>query len=180
MDQNQLFINIRRNQATRVLKRYAVERTNKRRKVHEGQFITLPIALVDNQDFRNGLMAQGRFRTYLFLRRYVMRAFSIGDKVGVFENYWMNGELAVSMTIEKIAERLNLPKSTVSDHIRQLENDGVIVIERVSPEESMDGIEHTVFILGSCINGIEHWYIDEVFAPKAGGGKNSKPRRDKE
>ena len=44
----------------------------------------------------------------------------------------MNGELAVSMKLDKIAKDLGLSKSTASDHIRQLENDGIITVDEVS------------------------------------------------
>ena len=79
-----------------------------------------------------------------------------------------NGELAVSMKLDKIAKDLVLPKSTVSDHIRQLENDGIITVDEVSASEAPDGKAHLVFILGTGVNGSEEWLIDNVF----NGSKN--------
>ena len=80
----------------------------------------------------------------------------------------MKGELAVSMKLDKIAKDLRLSKSTVSDHIRQLENDGIITVDEVSASEAPDGKAHLVFILGTCVNGQEKWLIDDVF----NGSKN--------
>jgi len=72
------------------------------------------------------------------------------------------------MKLEKIAKDLGLSKSTVSDHIRQLEKDGIITVDEVSASEAPDGKAHLVFILGTCVNGQEKWLIDDVF----NGSKN--------
>ena len=72
------------------------------------------------------------------------------------------------MKLEKIAKDLGLPKSTVSDHIRQLEKDGIITVDEVPSSEAPDGKAHLVFILGTCVNGNEEWLIDNVF----NGSKN--------
>jgi DNA-binding transcriptional ArsR family regulator len=115
-------------------------------------------------------MIKRRFRTYLWLRRHVVRGHKIGDLCDVFSNYWMNGELAVSMKLEKIAKDLGLSKSTVSDHIRQLEKDGIITVDKIEASEAPDGKAHLVFILGTCVNGNEEWLIGDVFN---GANKNS-------
>ena len=164
MEKKQLFLNIRKNQAERLLKRYSEH--NEPRSYD--QFIPVPIKLLDNPGFRNGLMIKKRFRTYLWLRRHVVRGRKIGDPCDVFSSYWMNGELAASMKLKKIAKDLSLPKSTVSDHIRQLENDGIITVDEVSASDASDGKAHLVFILGTCVNGQEKWLMDSVFI----GSKN--------
>ena len=159
MEQKQLFLNIRRKQAERFLKRYSVGIETKT----DDQFISLPFKFLDNPKFRNGLMTKRRFRTYLWLRRYVIRGRKCNDPCDVFFNYWMDGELAASMKLEKIADDLNISKSTVSDHIRQLEKDGIIAVDKVSASEAYDGKPHLVFILGTCAGNREKWFIDDVF-----------------
>ena len=138
----------------------------------ENQFVRIPFTLLDNPEFRNGLMTKARFRTYLLLRRYVVRAQNANDPCLIFDRYWNHGELATSIKLERLAEKLNLPKSTVSDHIRQLEKDGVLEVDTIEPSEAMDNVQHLVFVLGTCFNGQERWFIDEVFS----GEKDKNPR----
>jgi DNA-binding transcriptional ArsR family regulator len=159
METKQIFLNVQRKQAERLLKRYS-EHSEPR---PDDQFIPVQFSLLDNPGFRNGLMIKKRFRTYIWLRRHVVRGRKYNDPCGIFQNYWMNGELASSMKLEKIAKDLSLPKSTVSDHIRQLERDGIITVDEVSASDAPDGKAHLVFILGTCVNGQEKWLIDYVF-----------------
>jgi len=159
METKQLFLNVQRKQAERLLKRYSEDSTPR----SDDQFIPVPFSLLDNSSFRNGLMTKKRFRTYLWLRRNVVRGRKYNDPCGIFQNYWMNGELALSMKLEKITKDLGLSKSTVSDHIRQLENDGIITVDEVSASEALDDKAHLVFILGTCVHGQEKWLIDNVF-----------------
>lgn len=164
METKPIFLNIRKNQAERLLKRYS-EHSEPR---SDDQFIPVPFSLLDNPGFRKGLMTKKRFRTYLWLRRHVIRGHKFGDPCDVFSNYWMNGELAASMKLEKIAKDLGLPKSTISGHIRQLENDGIITVDEVPASDAADGKVHLIFVLGTCVNGNEEWLIDSVF----NGSKN--------
>ena len=159
METKQIFLNVQHKQAERVLKRYS-EHSEPR---PDDQFIPVSFSLLDNPGFRNGLMTKKRFRTYLWLRRHVVRGQKYNDPCGIFQNYWMNGELAVSMKFDKIARDLELSKSTVSDHIRQLEKDGIITVDEVAASEAPDGKAHLIFILGTCVNGNEEWFIDNVF-----------------
>jgi DNA-binding transcriptional ArsR family regulator len=159
METKQLFLNVQRKQAERTLKRYS-ERSEPR---FNDQFIPVPFKLLDNPGFRNGLMTKKRFRTYLWLRRYVVRGPKYNDPCGLFQNYWLKRKLAVSMKVDKIAKDLGLSKSTVSDHIRQLENDGIITVDEVSASEALDDKAHLVFVLGTCVHGQEKWLIDSVF-----------------
>ena len=164
METKQIFLNVQRKQAERLLNRYS-EQSEPR---SDDQFIPVSFNLLDNPGFRNGLMTKKRFRTYLWLRRHVVRGQKYNDPCGIFPNYWMNGELAVSMKLEKIAKDLGLSKSTVSDHIRQLEKDDIITVDEMSASDAPDGKAHLVFILGTCVNGNEEWLIDSVF----NGSKN--------
>lgn len=164
METKQIFLNVQRKQTERLIKRYS-EHSEPR---SDDQFVPVSFRLLDNPGFRNGLMIKKRYRTYLWLRRHVVRGQKFNDPCDIFQNYWMNGELAASMKLEKIAKDLNISKSTVSDHIRQLENDGVITVDKVSTSEAPDGNAHLVFILGTCVNGQERWLIDDVF----NGSKN--------
>ena len=102
----------------------------------------------------------------------MVRGHKLGDPCDVFSNYWMNGDLAASMKLEKIAKDLGLPKSTVSDHIRQLANDGIITVDEVPASDAADGKVHLIFVLGTCVKGNEEWLIDNVF----NGSKNKKLR----
>ena len=142
------------------------------------QYIPIQFTLLDNPEFRNGLMTKARFRTYLLLRRYVVRARSPHDPSYIFDRYWSHGELAASVKLEKLAKKLNLPKSTVSDHIRQLERDGVIEIDTIEPSEATDNVQHLVFVFGTCFKGREHWFIDEVFSGSNDKDGNFRPRRN--
>ncbi|MFH1991889.1 MAG: winged helix-turn-helix transcriptional regulator [Pseudomonadota bacterium] len=127
------------------------------------QFIPISFGLLDNPEFRNRYMTKKRFRTYLWLRRNVIRGFKGNDPARIYLNYWMNGKLAASLTQEKLSKDLNLPKSTISDHLRQLEQDGVLKIDIIPAEETEDGQEHRVYVLGSCLKAKEEWFIDEIF-----------------
>jgi DNA-binding transcriptional ArsR family regulator len=164
METKKIFLNVQSKHAERLKKSYS-EHSEPR---SDDQFIPVPFSLLDNPGFRNGFMTKKRFRTYLWLRRHVVRGRKYNDPCGIFPNYWMNGELAVSMKLDKIAKDLRLSKSTVSDHIRQLEKDGIITVDEVSASEAPDGKAHLVFILGTCVNGQEKWLIDDVF----NGAKN--------
>ena len=162
MDANKYYLSIRRKQAERVLSRN-IKSEKRHAKYKSERFVPIPIALIDNPEFRNGLMTKARFRTYLWLRRHVIRWHRPYDPCDVFSNYWMSGELSVSMKLDRIAKALKLPISTVSDHIRHLEQDGIIRVDKIIPSESPDGKMHLVFILGSCVNEREEWFIDDVY-----------------
>ena len=164
MEKKQLFLNVQRKQAEHLLKRYSEHSIPR----SDDQFIPVSFSLLDNPGFRNGLMTKKRFRTYLWLRRHVVRGQKFNDPCGIFPNYWMNDELAASMKLDKIAKDLSLSKSTASDHIRQLENDGIITVDEVPASDAPDGKTHLVFVLGTCVNGNEEWFIDNVF----NGSKN--------
>jgi hypothetical protein len=178
MKARKFFVGVRSDQSERYFNRRYNSDAQYNPTTIDNQFVRLPFALLDNSEFRKGLMAKARFRTYLLLRRYVVRAQQPHDTCLVFDRYWSHGELATSIKLERLAEKLNLPKSTVSDHIWQLEKDGVIEVNTIEPSEATDNVKHLVFVLGTCFNGQERWYIDEVFSGEK--GKNSRPRRKHE
>ena len=161
---------IRRKQRERYFKRFDSDSKSETKVINSKQFIPIPFELFDNPDFRNSFMLKKRFRTYLYFRRQVIRGIKCNDPLDLHFNYWLSGELAASMPLEKIAKDLNLPKSTVNDHIRQLEKDGIITVDKIEASEAPDGKPHLVCILGTCVNGQEKWFIDNVFL----GSENSK------
>ena len=178
MTARKFFVGVRSEQSERYFNRRYDSDAQYNPTAIENQFVRLPFTLLDNPEFRNGLMTKARFRTYLLLRRYVVRAQNYHDPCFIFDRYWSHGELATSVKLEKLAEKLNLPKSTVSDHIRQLEKDGVIEIDTIEPSEATDNVQHLVFVLGTCFNGKESWFVDEVFS--GAKDKNPRPRRRNE
>lgn len=161
---------IRSKQEERYLKRFDVNAKPNQKVINSKQFIPISFELFDNSNFRNSFMIKKRFRTYLYFKRRVIRGMNCFDPLDLHGNYWFSGELATSMPLVKIAKDLNLSKSTVSDHIRQLEKDGIITVDKIEASEAPDGKLHLVFILGTCVNGQEKWFIDNVFL----GSKNSR------
>ena len=168
MDSKEIIHGIREKQETRFFKR---SEDPKKADTACSQFIPVSFALIDDPKFRNGMMAKPRFRTYLFLRRRVVRGKLISDPFDVYKNYFLLGELAACIPLDKLSELLQLPKSTAADHIRQLERDKVIVVDRIPAAGEWGYRGHQVFILGRCHEGKESWFLDEVFgaAPKTGG-----------
>lgn len=156
---------------TDIVKRQAKTQLDRTKLYHEktprkSQFITVPYALVDNEDYRNGFLRKKRFRTYYWLRRYVIRASHPNDPLDLFRTYWMKGELASCVSLKKIAKDLEIPLSTARSHIKQLEKDGIIKVDRYDADDTPDGKKHEVYILGTCVDGNERWFIDEIFLNK--------------
>ena len=154
---------MRRKRADRSLQRFENNESPRKQTDKANQFIPITFGLLDNPDFRNRYMLKKRFRTYLWLRRNVVRGNKGKDPANVYQNYWMNGKLAVSLTQTELSNDLNLSKSTVSDHLRQLEQDGILIIDTVAADETEYGQERRVYVLGSCLKVKEEWFIDEVF-----------------
>ena len=168
MDSKEIIHEIREKQSTRLF-----ERSEYSKKLDKACFPYIPVSftLIDDPKFRNGMMAKPRFRTYLFLRRRVVRGKLQSDPFDVYKNYFLLGELAVCIPFDKLSELLQLPKSTAADHIRQLERDKVIVVDNIPAATTWDNRGHQVFILGRRLEGKESWFLDEVFgiAPKMNG-----------
>ena len=177
MTARKFFVGVRAGQSERYFNRHYETGAQYDPPAIENQFIPIQFALLDNPEFRNGLMTKARFRTYLLLRRYVVRAQTPHDPCFIFDRYWSHGELATSIKLERLAEKLNLPKSTVSDHIRQLEKDRLLEVDTIEPSEATDNVQHRVFVLGTCFNGQERWFLDEAFL--GAKDKNPIPRRNR-
>ena len=157
-------------QAKRMLNEIGTEKTP-----YEDQFIPIHYKLLDNPAFRNGFMRKKRFITYYWLRRFIVRRKRkhFSDPLNLFQNYWMRGELASCLSLERIAKDLNLPLSTARSHIKKLETEGIIKVDRFDADETPDGKKHEIYILGTCVDGIEQWFIDKVFQEKINQKENS-------
>ena len=131
------------------------------------QFVPVSFDLLDNANFRNHFMNKKKFRTYIWLRRRVVRSPQFKtynhDPANSFRLYYRD-LLGTAIPLSELAKTLNMSKSTAGDHIQQLERDGVIKIERVPASESDDGKEHSLYILGTRTGKDEHWFIDDIFA----------------
>ena len=148
----------------RQLKYRLEERINISATPKKDQFLPIGFMLLDNEAFRNGLILKKRFRTYLWLRRHVVRGGLDYDTVDIYGLFWLSGKLAVSIPLNRLAKDLKLSKSTVSDHIRQLEEDWVLFTDTIDADEATDGNSHKVCVLGTCSGSEESWFIDDVFS----------------
>jgi len=92
----------------------------------------------------------------MWLRRRIRRSFAF--------QFIFTDSLCTMLSLSEIAKALNIAKSTASDHIQQLERDGVIKIENLPASESENGKEHSLYILGTRTENGEHWFIDDVFS----------------
>ena len=168
--QNSLVQNITSRQAERLLQEMGTEKTS-----YENQFIPIPYKLLDNSAYRNEFLRKKRFITYYWLRRFIVRRKRkhFSDPVNLFQNYWMRGELASCLSLERISKDLNLSLSTARSHIKKLEEEGLIKVDRFDADETPDGKKHEIYILGTCVDGIEQWFIDKVFQEKINQKENS-------
>ena len=102
----------------------------------------------------------------MWLRRRIVRSMSFSDyhhdPANSFRLSFTN-LLGTAIPLSELAKTLNMSKSTAGDHIHQLERDGVIKINKVPADESKDGKEHSLYILGTRKGTEEHWFIDDVF-----------------
>jgi len=133
-------------------------------------FIKIQYKLLDNPDFRNKFMKQGMSRTYYRMMRFVVRDIKPYDPLDIYSSYWANGHLATDIPASKLARDLGLPITTVRSHIIKLEKEGIIKIDRLEADETPDGKQHNVFILGTWKNGYEQWFIEDVFTNNANKG----------
>lgn len=132
----------------------------------EDQFLSIPFAVLDNCDFRKDFMSKKRFATYLWLRRKVIRGniHYLAHARLVFNEYFAQSKLATSIPLTKLAMELGMNKSTVSGHITQLENDGVIQIDWHEDEFRGRIKKYQIFILGRIENNKEIWFLDELYS----------------
>ena len=94
MAARKFFVGVRSGQSERYFRRHYDAGEHYDPPAIGDQFIPLQFTLLDNPEFRNGLMTKARFRTYLFLRRYVVRAPKRQDPCFLSDRYWSHGELA--------------------------------------------------------------------------------------
>jgi len=127
------------------------------------QFIPISFELLENSRFRNKYLNKKRFRTYLWLRRFVIRGMNFFDPYNMYLNYSRQGKLAVCLPLDRVAIDLNLPKSTVYSHIQQLEQDGIIMVESIEKQDPENSRRYNVYILGNKDSNGETWLIDEAF-----------------
>jgi DNA-binding MarR family transcriptional regulator len=138
-----------------------------RQKNKSKQFVPVSFDLLDNPNFRNHFMTKKKFRTYLWLRRRIIRSMFFKDYHPDPANSFrlcFTDRLGTAIPLSELAKTLNISKSTAGDHIQQLADDGVIKIETVPASLSDDGREHHLYILGTRQDGEEHWFIDDVFS----------------
>lgn len=148
--------------------KYQWENLERGKTPYEQQFSPIPHKLLDNPSYRNGFLRKKRSITYYWLRRFVIRGRRefYPDPLNLYQVYWLRGELASCLSVKRMAEDLKMPASTIRSHIKQLEEQGVIKVDRYDADETSDGKKHEVYILGNCLEGKENWFIDQVFAGK--------------
>ena len=133
------------------------------RRMETDQYFPLFFDVLDNPEFRNGLMKKGWFRTYVWLGRYIVRAGMKNDPQHLYQRYYQKGLLASCVPTRMVATALMIGKSTVSDHIKTLSEDGIIKCHTIHANESFDGQRYVVCIFGTHKDGKEHWYIQDRF-----------------
>ena len=144
-------------------KRTSGSKANRKGSGNTRQYLPISFDVLDNVKFRNGLMKKDRFRTYLWLRRYVVRGNGNGDRLHIHDNYWRKGRLATGISARRLAKDLGIGRSTATDHIHKLKDEGVLKVEQVHANESWDGQRHNIYVLGTHEDGKEKWFIDDVF-----------------
>jgi DNA-binding transcriptional ArsR family regulator len=123
--------------------------------------------VLDNPEFRNGLMKKGWFRTYVWLGRYIVRAEMKNDPHHLYQRYYQQGLLASCVPTRVVATALKIGKSTVSDHIKTLADDGIIETTTIHANESFDGQRYVVCIFGTHKDRKERWFIQDRFKVSA-------------
>mgnify|MGYP006294876851 FL=1 len=137
--------------------------SGKVQRTQSGPFLRIPYELLDNPDYLE-FMSTKKFRTYMYLQRYIVRGFRHPVAVDIYHEFYVfRKELAASIPLSKIADDLHISKSTVRDHIKALEKDGLIRMDEIAADQSNDGRHHNVYVLGTCHGKTETLFVDEVF-----------------
>lgn len=133
------------------------------------QFVPTRFELLDNEDFRKTLVKA--YPLYLFLRRFISRAYQSGDGLDLYNRYYVKGKLASVVSIRQLAKSFSISRSTANIYIETIIKSGAVKIEEVSANDAWDSQHHHIYVLGEIrvIDGKEKeiFYIDEVY----GGGK---------
>ena len=133
------------------------------KRMESGQHFPLFYEVLDNPEFRNGFMKKGKFRTYVWLGRYIVRGEMRNDPHRLYQNYYQKGLLASCVPTRVAARSLKIGKSTVSDHIKALSRDEIIERVTIPGSNSFDGQRYVVCVFGIHKNGKEHWFIQDRF-----------------
>ena len=140
-----------------------IQKTPSKVQMETGQHLPLFYDVLDNPEFRNGLMKKDMFRTYVWLGRYIVRAAMKNDPHRLYLNYYQKGKLASCVPTRVLAKALNIGKSTASDHINKLSEDGIIQSNIIPANKSFDGQRYVVCLFGTHKDGKEHWFIQDRF-----------------
>ena len=129
---------------------------------HRGPFIQIPYKLLDNKKFLDEFFYTKRSRVYFFLRRHIVRAETMPLFL-TYHIYYKRNLLATGLRIKRLCKKLDMPETTIRGHLHRLEKDGLIMVEQYDASETPDGIPHQVYILGVIKDGIERFFIDDVY-----------------
>jgi len=128
----------------------------------DSQFVPMPFELLDNDDFKKQF--KGLYLTYAFLRRYIIREPVKYDKLNLYENYFLKGELASSWAIGKLANELGCSPTTIGTHLKKLKKSGCIKVVKVPAKDAWDNQPHNIYVLGTHdVDGNKKYFIDNVF-----------------
>ena len=70
----------------------------KRSNANSSQFIPFPFQALDNPIFKKNICKSNKLGTYMWLARNVVRGKMNNDYMNIYENYYLNGKLAVCLT----------------------------------------------------------------------------------
>ena len=132
-------------------------------RMESGQHFPIFYDVLDNPEFRNGLMKKSMFRTYVWLGRYIVRGEMKNDPHHLYQRYYQKGMLASCVPSRVLAKALKIGKSTAADHIKALLDDGIIKCHIIQGNESFDGQKYVICIFGTHTDGKEQWFIQNRF-----------------
>jgi hypothetical protein len=147
-------------------KKAGIKKKGKARSTHKietDQHFPLFYDVLDNPEFRNGLMKKSWFRTYAWIGRYIVRGEMKSDPHRLYQNYYQKGQLAACVPSRVLAKALKIGKSTAADHIKALSDDGIIKCRTIQGKQSFDGQRYVICIFGNHTDGKERWFIQDRF-----------------
>lgn len=105
---------------------------------------------------------------YMLLFRYIIKHKSCdNDKANLFNDYYKKGKLSSCVPASTLAERTGKSERTVYRQIKDLENLGVIEIDKIKPNKSWDKQLHSIYTLGTHdLNGNEIYFIKTITRAK--------------
>ena len=100
---------------------------------------------------------------YMYLKGRIVRRTYAGDKLSLYENYFIKGRLASSSSIRQMVAGLGLCNSTIIKQINNMKNNGIIEVEKIAPKSSFDNRIHSIYILGTIdLNRKETYFTDRL------------------